>query len=304
MLSAKNKKKGGFVDIKLRGAPDSDNSEEEEKKVSRPSPLVKKGLTKVGKKKGDSALSSPVNLPPSPVVSLSDLSIANEVTTNALPLEAPAVVNTVSDVSVATTIPEESNTSYIEAHWGAEVPEQGVKIKKISSNSSINNELKVKVDSPKSPLNITKAKTDAPNTPPLPMIPANVPRRKRETATVARPMYLADEDDSIDSSVIASKPTGNSKSTVLPTNEIDDFIPNAEYNYEDMSDDNKSSPVLLRSPPHSPLTTTTRTRSIDSADGSGVEEILAVRKEKIKSKRVDKKGKRKPKQEYSESLDL
>ena len=164
-MSAKNKKKGGFVDIKLRGAPDSDNSEEEEKKVSRPSPLVHKGLTKVGKKKGDSALSSPDNLPPSPVVSLSDLSITNEVTTNALPLEASAVVNIVSDVSVATTIPEESNTSYIEAHWGAEVPEKGVKIKKISSNSSINNELKVKVDSPKSPVNITKAKTDAPSTP-------------------------------------------------------------------------------------------------------------------------------------------
>ena len=275
-------------------------------------------MTKVGKKKGDSAVASPVNLPHSPVTVNEITSKLNEISAISLPSDTPAIVHVAPDVSSYTStiaagsnsdsaidsMPAGSNcdTTYIEAHWGEDSKGLGAEIKKIPSNSSINNESKVKIDTPKTALTDTKAKVDSPKSPPLPLIPANVPRRKRETAAAARPIYLPDEDDSIESSVITSKP--KSKSNGLPTNEIDEFVPSLDYNYDDMSDDNKSSSAVRRSPPHSPLTTTTRTRSIDSADGSGVEVIQAVRKEKIKSKKGDKKSKRKSKQEYSESLDL
>lgn len=273
--------------------------------VSRPSPLVKKGLTKVGKKKGDSAVASPVTLTQSPVTISETTSKSSEISAISLPLDASAVANVVPEVSSYTSTPSAEatcDTTYIEAHWGEESKGQKAEIKKISSNSSINNELKVKIDTPKTPQKDTKAKVDSPKSPPVPLVSANVPRRKRETTAAARPTYLPDEDDSVETSIVTSRP--KSKSNILPTNEIDEFVPTLDYNYDDMSDDNKSSSTVMRSPPHSPLTTTARTRSIDSADGSGVEEIQAIRKEKIKSKKGDKKSKRKSKQEYSESLDL
>ena len=336
-MSTKTKKRGGFVDIKLRGAPDSDNSEEEENKVSRPSPLVKKGLTKVGKKKGDSAAASPVNVPQSPTISYGTLSHSNEVAAVST-LETPVITNVVSDVisytsnittenndtSITDKLQEESNddtavtdtvkaesndTAYIEAHWDEDAKRQEtISMKKISSNSSINNESKVKVDTPKTPLADSKEQVETLKTSPIPFVPSNVPRRKRETTAVARPVYLPDEDDGVDVGVVSSKPAATkSKSIVSPSNEIDDFVPTLDYNYDDMSDENRNLPVVRHSPPHSPLTTTTRTRSIDSADASGVEEILAVRKEKIKSKKGNKtkeRNKKKSKEEYSESLDL